>query len=88
MFLMRNELQFQLYKIDDVNEIKALVRNESVWLAQKAMADLFSCSSDNISLHLKNIFESGELLEKGTTEKISVVQKEGNRNVTFLQNKC
>jgi hypothetical protein len=45
------------------------------------MAELFGCSSDNILQHLKNIFEGGELNELSTTEKISVVQKEGKRNV-------
>ncbi|HPE14427.1 MAG TPA: hypothetical protein PLT65_01130 [Bacilli bacterium] len=45
------------------------------------MADLFECSSDNVSLHLKNIFEENELNKNSTTEKISVVRKEGNRNV-------
>ena len=42
---------------------------------------LFDCSTDNIGLHLKNIYESGELREKATTEKISVVRQEGNRTV-------
>ena len=78
----RNSLHYQLYKLDDENEINALVKDESVWVTQKAMADLFACSPDNISLHLKNIYESGELIEKGTTEKISAVQKEGNRSVS------
>lgn len=45
------------------------------------MADLFDCTSDNISQHLKNIFADGELMSEATTEKISVVQKEGNRDV-------
>ena len=45
------------------------------------MADLFDCSADNISLHLKNIFSEEELDEKATTEDFSVVQKEGTRNV-------
>ena len=79
---MNNDLQYQLYRIDGENEINALVKDDSVWLTQRAMADLFACSSDNISLHLKNIYESGELLEKGTTEEISAVQKEGSRNVS------
>ena len=46
------------------------------------MAELFDCSTDNISLHLKNIFREEELDEKSTTEFFSVVQKEGNRNVS------
>ena len=78
----KNNLQYQLYKLDNENEINALVRDDTIWLTQKSMGELFDCSSDNISLHLKNIYESGELEEKGTTEKISAVQKEGKRNVT------
>jgi len=78
----KNNLQYQIYKLDNENEINALVRDETIWLTQKAMGELFDCSTDNISLHLKNIYESGELEEKGTTEKISAVQKEGSRSVT------
>lgn len=55
--------------------------NETFWLTQAEMASLFGCSSDNISLHLKNIFEEGELDERSTAEEISVVQQEGNRSV-------
>lgn len=55
--------------------------NDTFWLTQKAMAELFGCSTDNISLHLKNIFEEGELNEKATTEDFSVVQLEGKRQV-------
>jgi len=78
----KNNLQYQIYKLDNENEINALVRDETIWLTQKAMGELFDCSIDNISLHLKNIYEFGELEEEATTEKISAVQKEGNRNVT------
>lgn len=69
--------------------IQVLYKDETVWATQKAMATLFDCSTDNIGLHLKNIFESGELDKETTTEKISVVQKEGTRNVnrsTFFYN--
>ena len=51
-------------------------------MTQRAMAELFDCSTDNISLHLKHIFLEEELDEKSTTEFFSVVQKEGNRNVS------
>ena len=54
----------------------------SVWLSQKQLADLFEKDSDTIGLHLRNIYKSGELIEKATTEKYSAVRKEGNRNVT------
>lgn len=54
---------------------------ENIWLNQKTMAELFSCSLDNIALHLKNIYKEGELAEKATSEESSIVQKEGNRAV-------
>ena len=53
--------------------IQVLYKDETVWATQKAMATLFDCSTDNIGLHLKNIFESGELDKETTAEKISVV---------------
>ena len=49
---------------------------------QKAMSMLFNCSTDNIGLHLKNIYDSGDLDEKATTEKISVVRQKGTREVS------
>ena len=55
--------------------------SETVWLSQKQMSNLFDKDSDTIGLHLRNIYKSGELEELSTTEKSSVVQKEGNRNV-------
>jgi prophage maintenance system killer protein len=67
---------------DGKTEIQVIVQSDTVWLSQKQMADLFEKDSDTIGLHLRNIYKSGELLEKATTEKYSVVQKEGNRNVT------
>lgn len=68
-------------KQNSQDSIQVRVRNENVWLTQKAMAQLFDCSVDNIGLHLKNIFASGELEETATTEKFSVVQNEGQRIV-------
>ena len=56
--------------------------NETFWLTRKAMADLFDCSTDNISLHLKHIYEEGELSEEATAEESSVVQTEGTRQIT------
>lgn len=66
---------------DRKTEIQVIVQSESVWLSQKQMSELFEKDSDTIGLHLRNIYKSGELIEKATTEKYSVVQKEGNRNV-------
>ena len=64
-------------------QIKIDIRlvNETLWMTQSDMAQLFQCSSDNISLHLKNIYEEGELQESATTEDFSVVRREGKRTV-------
>ena len=52
-----------------------------LWLTQKAMSELYNCTTDNISLHLKNIYNDYELDRNSTTEEFSVVQKEGEREV-------
>ena len=62
--------------------IQVLYKDESIWATQKAMSLLFDCSPDNIGLHLKNIYDSGEIDKNATTEKISVVQTEGTRDVS------
>lgn len=82
---MRNKLpddMVAMYQTPDgfVN-IEVYYSGENIWLTQKKMAELFDCTSDNISLHLKNIFTDGELSKKATTEHFSVVQKEGTRSV-------
>jgi Virulence protein RhuM family len=66
---------------DDDVEIDVRIENETVWLTQRQMGELFDTSSDNVGLHLKNIFESQELVEAATTEDFSVVQTEGRRKV-------
>ena len=77
-----NEIQFLLYNTPNENiKVNVIVKDETLWLTQKAMAELFDCSTDNISLHLKNIYSIGELDEISTTEDFSVVQREGNRDV-------
>lgn len=66
---------------DKKTEIQVVVQSESVWLSQKQMSELFEKDSDTVGVHLRNIYKSGELKEKATTEKYSVVKREGNRNV-------
>lgn len=79
---MPNELEFIIYSTPEEDiRIDAAVKDETIWLTQKGMAALFDCSSDNISLHLQNIYADGELAENATTEEISVVRQEGNRQV-------
>lgn len=79
---MENNFQFLMYhSAEEDISVNAFVKDETIWLTQRGMAKLFDCSTDNISLHLKNIYAEGELLESTTTEESSVVQTEGARQV-------
>lgn len=79
---MNNPNPIVIYETDDGQTvIEVQVRTETIWLSQAQMAILFDKDSDTIGLHLKNIFRSGELDEAATTEKSSVVQREGSRQV-------
>lgn len=82
-FEIRNSTaEFLIFQIEGKEDgVQVVYHNESVWCTQKAMAQLFDCSSDNIGLHLKNIYETGELAQEATTENFSVVQTEGERQV-------
>lgn len=71
-----------LYTTEDGrSQIKLRAKDQTVWLSQREMAELFDVSTDNVGLHLKNIFEDGELRREATTEDSSVVQIEGTRQV-------
>jgi hypothetical protein len=71
-----------LYTTDDgKSQIRLRANEQTVWLSQRDMAELFDVSADNTGLHLKNIFEDGELIREATTEESSVVQTEGSRVV-------
>ena len=75
--------QITVYQTSDGKiNIEVLYANENIWLPQKRMAELFGCSADNVSLHLKNIYKDKELDESATAEDFSVVQMEGSREVT------
>ncbi len=77
-----DESELVIYQADDgLVKLEVRLRDETVWLTQADMAQLFQCSADNISLHLRNIFEEGELSEEATTEESSVVRREGGREV-------
>lgn len=82
-FEIRNSTaEFLIFQIEGKEDgVQVVYHKESVWCTQKAMAQLFDCSSDNIGLHLKNIYETGELAQEVTTEYFSVVQTEGERQV-------
>ncbi|MBQ7573567.1 MAG: virulence RhuM family protein [Clostridia bacterium] len=84
---MENEFNFLIYKAQDEDvSVNAVIKDESIWLTQKAMAELFGCSSDNISLHLKNIFADGELDKNSVTEKISATASDGKKYLTQFYN--
>ena len=77
-----NNSQLILYKTED-GEIKIDVRfdEDNLWLTQKLMAELFECSTDNISLHLKNIFKEDELDKNSVVEDYSVTASDGKKYV-------
>lgn len=84
---MSNEIadrgEVLLYSDESGKEYVSVVfKDETFWLTQSGIAELFACTADNISLHLKNIYADGELTPEATTEKFSVVRKEGSREVT------
>ena len=80
---MDQEHEVVLYQIEGTNIcVNVMFKEETFWMTQKAMANLFDCTTDNISLHLKNIYKEEELEEEATTELFSIVQNEGQRNVT------
>ncbi|MGB0849159.1 MAG: virulence RhuM family protein [Thiolinea sp.] len=77
-----NTSQLVIYQTEDgLTKLDVRFHDETVWLTQKLMSDLFQTSSDNVGLHLKNIYEEGELDEISTTEEFSVVRQEGKRQV-------
>ena len=84
---MDNKFEFLLYQSAEENvSVNALIKNETIWLNQKGMAELFGCSTDNISLHLKNIFADGELDKNSVTEKISATATDGKNYPTQFYN--
>ena len=75
---MDNEFKFLLYKTEQEDvSVDALIKDETIWLTQKAMAELFDIDKSGISRHLKNIFESGELEENVVVAKIAIPTKHG-----------
>ena len=70
-----------LYQPDDTLTLDVRVEDESVWLTQAQMSELFKATKQNISLHIRNIYKEGELVEEATVKEYLTVQKEGNRNV-------
>ena len=83
---MNNELNFLIYNTPEENiSINAVVKEETIWLTQKAMSELFDVEVPAISKHLSNIFSEGELQPEATVSKMETVQEEGNRNVKRIR---
>ena len=70
------ENQFVVYQPNETVRLDVRLENETVWLTQSQMATLFGCGTDNIGLHLKNVYAVGELSREATTEDFSVVRKD------------
>ena len=84
---MNSEIKYLIYNTpQEAVSVNAVVKGETIWLTQKAMAELFDCSTDNISLHLKNIFAEGELDRNSVTEKISATATDGKNYLTQFYN--
>ena len=79
---MSNEIQFILYQLpDEEGKVQVVIKDETIWATQKAMAQLFGVNIPAISKHLKNIFDEGELKPDATVSKMEIVQMEGEREV-------
>ncbi|MDZ7810762.1 MAG: RhuM family protein [Arhodomonas sp.] len=70
-----------IFEADDRRAVEVQLKGETLWATQTQMAELFATSTDNIGLHLKNIYAEAELDESATTEDFSVVRQEGKRQV-------
>jgi hypothetical protein len=82
---MNQKSEIVIYKTPQGDtKINVLMEEETVWLSQVQMADLFQTTKQNISLHIKNIYDEGELEANPTVKEYLTVQKEGNRNVKRL----
>jgi hypothetical protein len=81
--LTRRESEFLLYTAPDgAVKVGVLFRDETAWLTQKALAELFGVGVPAINKHLKNIFSTGELEPEATISKMEMVRSEGGREVT------
>ena len=79
--------EFLIFQIEGKGQgIEVYYKDKTVWCTQKAMGMLFDCSTDNVGLHLKNIFTSGELVKDSVTEKISATASDGKNYMTQFYN--
>ena len=77
-----DKCEIVLYQPNDQLSLEVKLDNETVWLTQQQMAILFDVKENNITYHIQGIYKSAELEQEATTQKIRVVRKEGNRQVS------
>ncbi|WP_228386037.1 MULTISPECIES: virulence RhuM family protein [unclassified Lactococcus] len=82
----KENLNFQIYQIDNESEINALIKDETIWLTQRSMSDLFDVGQPAIAKHLKNIFESQELQESAVYSKMEYTATDGKKYKTGFYN--
>lgn len=81
-----NQHEIILYQIENTNVcVNVVFENETFWMTQKAMAELFDVNVPTISKHLSNIYDDEELIKESTVSKMEIVQREGQRNVKRMQ---
>lgn len=79
--------EFLIFQTQDKSQgVEVVYHDETIWATQKAMSVLFDCTTDNIGLHLKNIFASGELKKESVTEKVSATASDGKKYLTQFYN--
>ena len=82
---MSSEIQYTLYSIDSEDiKVKVAIKDETIWVTQRGMAELFDINVSAISKHLANIYAEGELSQPATVSKMEIVHTEGTRQVTRL----
>ena len=81
-----NESNILLYETDEgkVN-VDAILKDETIWLTQKSMSELFDVNVPTINKYLNNIYEEKELDKNSTISKMEIVRKEGNRNAVMMK---
>lgn len=80
--VVQKEFSYLLYQAAEGDvSVQALIQDETLWMTQKSMCELFGVEIQTINYHLKDIYKTGELAEEATIRKIRIVQQEGNRSV-------
>ncbi len=79
---MKNPGEMLIYQSDDGRvRLETRLENETLWMTQSQMAELFQTTVANINIHIKNIFDEGELFEAATVKDFLIVRLEGERDV-------